>query len=92
MNNIITRDVFRAPGIFMEELESDFEVFYPDRALFFSQRAKEAQENWCQLLLSLHLNSGPLNAKGCELCYQAEARKERSFLFVLKIPFPSFRF
>ena len=68
----------------MEELESDFEVFYPDRALFSSQRAKETQENWCQLLLSLHLNSGPLNAKGCELWYQGGSEKRKKLSFCLK--------
>ncbi|MGB9833406.1 MAG: N-acetylmuramoyl-L-alanine amidase [bacterium] len=61
-----------------EKLVPDFQVFFPDRELLSSQRAREAQENECQVLLSLHLNAGPQGARGCEIWYRtgSEGGKE----------------
>ncbi|MCR4428325.1 MAG: N-acetylmuramoyl-L-alanine amidase [Caldiserica bacterium] len=63
-----------------EKLGGDFQVFYPDRDLLSSMRGREAHEKGCEVLLSLHLNSGPPGAQGCEIWYRSgnELGKELS--------------
>jgi len=46
-----------------------YEIFETDRSLYSDQRARQASKAGAKLLVSIHLNSGPPEAKGFEIWY-----------------------